>query len=224
MKRRQFSAALTASAAVALPAMSLSIGVFAPSAVRAQGATPQEGQDYLKLGRQLPVSPGKIEVIEFFWYGCPHCNAFEPTLEPWVSTLPSDVAFKRVPVAFREEPFVPHQKIYYALEALGQVSRMHERVFAAIHVEHKRMDTPEEIAAFMDKNGIEPKKFLESYNSFGVAAKAKQATQISEDFQVNDVPSLGVQGRYLTSGPISGTVHPSLPVVNYLIAKVRQGA
>ena len=109
MNRRHFSARLAAGGLV-LTALG------GTGLARAQGK-PVEGTHYVKLAQPVPVPPGKIEVVEFFWYGCPHCNAFEPLLETWIPRLPADVAFRRVPVAFRDEPFTSHQKIYYALEA-----------------------------------------------------------------------------------------------------------
>jgi thiol:disulfide interchange protein DsbA len=228
MKRRDFSTGLTWAAAEGLPAVSgilgVSLGLLPWVHARAQSVTPVEGTDYIKLSQQQPLTPGKIDLIEFFWYGCPHCNAFEPALDEWAKKLPLDVAFRRVPVAFREEPFVPHQKIFYALEAMDLVTEMHRKVFAAIHIDHLRMDKPDEIAAFMAKNGVDAKKFLEAYNSFGVQTKAKQAVKLSDAFKIDGVPSLGVQGRYLTSGTLAGTPERSLAVADYLLDKVRKGA
>lgn len=226
MKRRHFSVQLAAAAAgapVAVSALGAALGLASTIAV-AQGAAPVEGTDYVKVSPPLAVPPGKIDLIEFFWYGCPHCNAFEPALEAWAAKLPADVAFRRVPVAFREEPFVPHQKIYYALEAMNQVPQMHKKVFAAIHVERQRLDKPDDIAAFMGKNGIDSKKFLDAYNSFGVQTKAKQAAQLADAFKIDGVPSLGIHGRYFTSGTLAGTPERSLLVTDYLVDKVRKNA
>ena len=127
MKRREFS--LTA-AAVLVPAM------LGATAARAQPAKPREGKDYLVLGKQAPTDApaGKIEVVEFFWYSCPHCNAFEPTLEAWVKSLPKDVSFKRVPVAFRDD-FSPQQRLYYTLEAMNKVDELHAKVFRAVQLQ-----------------------------------------------------------------------------------------
>ena len=213
MKRREFSA----SALVA----GLSLGI-APFGVRAQGG-PVEGQQYVRLARPQPVAtPGKIEVVEFFWYGCPHCYEFEPMLEAWVKKLPPDVALRRVPVAFRDEPFTAHQKIFYALEALGQVDAMQMKVFNAIHREHNRMDKPAEIAAFMQKNGIDSAKFLDLYNSFGVQTKTRQARTLAEEYKIDGVPALGINGRYYTSGSLAGSLERSLAVADFLIQKSRK--
>jgi protein dithiol oxidoreductase (disulfide-forming) len=213
IKRREFSASALAAG--------LSLGIGSLGA-RAQ-AGPVEGQQYVRLARPQPVAtPGKIEVIEFFWYGCPHCYEFEPMLEAWVKKLPPDVALRRVPVAFRDEPFTAHQKIFYALEALGQVDAMQMKVFNAIHREHNRMDKPAEIAAFMQKNGIDSAKFLDLYNSFGVQTKTRQARALAEEYKIDGVPALGINGRYYTSGSLAGSLDRSLAVADFLIQKSRK--
>ena len=216
MKRRDFSARLLG-ASLGGSALALSL----PS--QAQGG-PIEGTHYVRLSQPLPTvaEPGKVEVIEFFWYGCPHCNAFEPSLEAWVKKLPADVVFRRVPVAFRAEPFVAHQRIFYALEAMGQVEAMHRKVFYAIHNDRQHLDKPAEIAAFMGKNGVDEKKFLEVYNSFSVASKAQQAKQLSEAYKIDGVPALGIQGRFFTSGTLAGNTDKALEVTNYLVQRARK--
>ena len=213
IKRREFSAGALAAG------LTLGITSFG---VHAQ-AGPVEGQQYVRLARPQPVAtPGKIEVIEFFWYGCPHCYEFEPMLEAWVKKLPPDVVLRRVPVAFRDEPFTAHQKIFYALEALGQVDAMQMKVFNAIHRDHNRMDKPAEIAAFMQKNGIDSAKFLDLYNSFGVQTKTRQARTLAEEYKIDGVPALGINGHYYTSGSLAGSLERSLAVADFLIQKSRK--
>jgi thiol:disulfide interchange protein DsbA len=212
MKRRDFSAALM-TAGVGSTALSLT------SPAAAQGA-PIEGTHYVRLSQPLPApAGGKVEVIEFFWYGCPHCNAFEPALDAWAKKLPATVAFRRVPVAFRDEPFGAHQRIYFTLEAMGQVEAMHRKVFYAIHGERARMDKIGEIAAFMTKNGVDGAKFTELFDSFAIQTKARQARQLAEAYKIDGVPALGVQGRWYTSGTLAGTPERSLAVADYLIVQ-----
>jgi thiol:disulfide interchange protein DsbA len=214
MDRRQFSTRL----------LGTGVGVAAFVAggpARAQRA-PVEGTHYVKLSQPLPVAPGKIEVIEFFWYGCPHCNAFEPQLDAWQKKLPADVAFRRVPVAFRDEPFTAHQKIFFALDAMGLVPTLHRKVFYAIHVDQQRMDKPQEIAAFMAKNGVDSAKFLENFNSFSTQTKARQASKLAADYKIDGVPAIGVQGKYFTSSTLAGTPEASLAVADYLIQRERK--
>jgi protein dithiol oxidoreductase (disulfide-forming) len=215
MKRREFSAVL---ATGALGAAAL----IGPA--RAQSGAPVEGKDYLRLNAPLPApAAGKVDVIEFFWYGCPHCNTFEPMLEAWAKKLPDYVNFRRVPVAFRDEPYVAHQRIYYALEEMKLIETMHRKVFAAIHVDHLRLDKPADIAAFMTKNGVDGAKFLESYNGFSVQTKARQASQLAQAYKLDGVPAMGVQGKFFTSATLTGSHERTLAVVDYLIQRERGG-
>lgn len=189
----------------------------------AQGA-PVDGRDYVRLSQRQPTQdPKKIEVVEFFWYGCPHCYAFEPMLEAWVKKLPPDVNFRRMPVAFREVPFVLHQKLYFALEAMGLVDQLHRKVFAAMHVERNPLNTPEAIGDWVAKNGVDKDKFLEAMNSFGVQGKAKQAAALSAGYKIDGTPALGIDGRYYTSGSLTGSNERALQVTEYLMAQSRKG-
>jgi len=217
--RRDFSACL------------LGAGLGGALPVALAQATPTEGVHYVRLAEPAPApSGGKIEVIEFFWYECPHCNAFEPALDAWAQRLPEDVLFRRVPVWFREEPFGPQQRLFYTLEALGQVPTLHRKVFQTIHVERARLRTAEDLAAFALKNGIDPMAFMTTYNSFGVQTKSQQARQTAAAYRIDAVPAMGVQGRYYTNGNLANAGLPPAPVdrmlsvVDTLIAKVRQGS
>jgi thiol:disulfide interchange protein DsbA len=196
----------------------------------ASPTAPVNGKDYRTLERAQPTESGKkVEVTEFFWYDCPHCNAFEPSLEAWVKKQGDKIVFKRVPVAFRDS-FIPQQKLYYALEALGKVDELHARIFRAIHVERQQLETDSQIAAFIAKQpGMDAKKFADAYNSFGVQAKAKRATQLQADYQIDGVPTLAIGGRYLTSPSIvaasvgnrpEAALHEAaLQVADFLVSK-----
>ena len=210
MKRRDFS--LAAAAAMGAPW------------VQAQGAKPQEGRDYQALPKRVPTDAGKgkIEVIEFFWYSCPHCNAFEPALSEWVKKLPKDVDFKRVPVRFQDS-FEPQQRVYYVLEALNKLSTHHSKLFQAIHVERQNLATGEALAAWAEKNGIDRKSFTDLYNSFTIIGKARRGAQLQEAFKVEGVPALGVAGRFYTDGSMAGSMDKALQVVNFLLGEVRSG-
>ena len=213
MKRREFSATagVLGASALMLPGMGF-----------AQAKAPQEGKDFRLLDKKVPsdAPPGKIEVIEFFWYSCPHCNAFEPKLNAWLKKLPPDVSFRRVPVAFRDD-FVPQQRLYYTLEGLGKVDELHDKVFDAIHKQHLPTDREDRILDFAERNGLDRAKFQAMYNSFGVATKARKAKQLQDDYQVDGVPALGVAGRYYTDGTMAGSMERALMVVDYLIAQAR---
>jgi protein dithiol oxidoreductase (disulfide-forming) len=212
MKRRDFSLQLAAAG----------LGTVWAGSAGAQG-TPVEGTHYTKLAQPVAVSTpaGKIEVIEFFSYGCPHCFALEPTLETWAKQLPADVVFKRVPVGFNAL-YENYQKIYYALEAMGQVEHMHRKVFNAIHQQRLRLDKEADIAAFMTANGVDGAKFLDLYKSFTVQTKAKQAQQLSQAYKIDGVPSMAVQGRYVTSGSLAGSNERALAVTDALVQVARK--
>ena len=216
MQRREFTQAV-------LMAGTTTTALLGAGQAQAQ-ATFKEGGDYLKLGRPAPVDApaDKVEVIEFFWYSCPHCNAFEPTFDAWAKKQPAHVVVKRAPVAFQDS-FVPQQRLYYALEAMGKVEELHRKVFHAIHTERQRLATQDQIADWIAKQGIDRAKFLEVYNAFGVAGKARRATQLQDAYQVDGVPSLGIAGKYFTSGSLAQTLPRSLQVADHLIAQSRKG-
>ena len=216
MKRREF-AQVTVSAAFAGAAL-------VPSLAYAQAKAPVSGTDYQPLERPAPVEApaGKIEIVEFFWYNCPHCNVFEPTLAAWVKKLPKDVAFRRVPVAFRDD-FAPQQRLYFALEAMGLVDKLHAKVFAAIHGEKLNLNKADAIAEWIGKQGVDQVKFLEQYNSFSTANKTTRATQLQNAYKVEGVPALGVAGRFYTDGSMAGSMERALQVVEFLTAQVKAG-
>jgi thiol:disulfide interchange protein DsbA len=217
MNRREFTTLAAGAGSL------LGLGGFAPVAL-AQGGAPVEGQSYLRLSQRQPtLDPKKIEVLEFFWYGCPHCYAFEPTIDAWQKKLPADVNFRRVPVNFREVPYVAHQKLFYAIETMGLIEQLHRKVFYAIHQDHNPLDKPETMAEFMAKNGVDKTKFLEVYNSFSVQTKARQAASLSAGYKIDGTPAMGVNGQYYTSGSLAGSNERSLVVVEYLIAQSRKG-
>jgi protein dithiol oxidoreductase (disulfide-forming) len=192
---------------------------------RAQGGAPVEGKDFVRLPAPAPVAApaGKIEVVEFFSYGCPHCYSFEPLLEPWVKKLPADVAFRRVPAAFNAS-WEGLAKIFYALEASDQLEAMHKRVFAAIHVQRQKLDKESDIAAFVKSAGGDDAKFLDAYKSFGVATKLRQGKQLAEAYKIDGVPTLGIHGRWFTAGSLAGTHERALAVADQLIARARKPA
>ena len=215
MKRRDFS--LAAAATVA--------GL--PLAAQAQGpaaAKPIEGKDYLSLDKRVPtdVGTGKIEVLEFFWYSCPHCHSFEPQFAAWVKAAPKDVVVQRVPVRFRDD-FEAQQRAYYVFESLNMVDAMHGKLFHAIHTERQQLNNAQALAAWANKNGLPEKKFMDTFNSFGVATKSRRATQLQDAFKVQGVPALGIAGRFYTDGGLAQTMDRALQVADYLIGEVRRG-
>lgn len=216
MQRREFTNLL----ATNLVAVS---GLGLAPALHAQAALPVAGTDYYKLEKPAPVDApvGKVELVEFFWYSCPHCNAFESTFDAWVKRAPKDVLVKRMPVAFRPD-FEPQQRLYFALETMGLLDKLHAKVFHTIHVERNRLATPEAIFDWVSKQGVEKDKFADQFNAFTVAAKVKRAVQLQEAYKVEGVPSLGVAGRYYTDGAVAKSMNRALSVAEYLLDEARK--
>ncbi|MDO8903536.1 thiol:disulfide interchange protein DsbA/DsbL [Hydrogenophaga sp.] len=214
MQRRNFSRVLLAGGGLA------AVGTLSWGTAQAQIAGLKEGTDYMRLPRPAPVdsAAGQVEVVEFFAYTCIHCYNFEPHITEWLKQKPAHVTLRRVPVAF-SDAFLPLQRLYFALEAMGQVDALHEKVFKAIHVDKQRLTTPDAIAAWIEKQGVDKGKFTEFYNSFAVAGKASRATQLQDAYKVEGTPALGVAGRFY----IPGQGPRTLAVANALIAEVRKG-
>jgi len=218
MNRREFSLQLAGVAGMAALA---SLGL--PRLAFAATGAPVEGKDYNKLQTPVPEpKTGKIEVIEFFWYGCPHCYAFEPTLEPWVARLPADVNFHRVPAAFSAR-WEFHQQIYYTWESMGVVDRMHARTFDRFHKLGKPIDSLDDLLAFAKESGLDPAKVKSEWGGFTVHTRMTQAQQLVEAYGVNGVPTLGIHGRYTTS-PTEGGAQACLSTTDALVAQLRRTA
>ena len=217
MKRREFS--LSAASAVAASALTLPVA----NPAMAQARQFKEGKDFKRLDK--PVAPdapaGKVDVIEFFWYSCPHCHAFEPTLDAWVKAAPKDLSIRRVPVAFNAS-FVPQQKLFYTLEGMGKLDALHAKVFRAVHVEKAKLAKDDEILAWVTQQGVDVAKFKEVYGSFSVANQVRRASQLQDSYGVEGVPSMGVAGKYYTDGTMAGSMQTVLQVVEYLAATARK--
>jgi protein dithiol oxidoreductase (disulfide-forming) len=195
-------------------------GLIVPAAPRAlaQGTAFRERTSPAPVEAPAP----RIEVVDFFWYGCPHCNAFAPMLEPWVERLPADVTVRRAPVGFQPS-FAPHQRLYFTLEAMGQVPAFHRRVFHAIHAERQRLNSEASILDWArSQSGLDAGRFAQLYASFGVANKVTRASQLQEAYGVTGVPALGVAGRYYTDGGLAGDMARALAEVDRLIDVVRR--
>jgi thiol:disulfide interchange protein DsbA len=176
--------------------------------------------------RLIPVQPvetgERIEVIDFFWYGCPYCNDLQPTLEEWLKRKPDDVALRRVPAILRDS-WAPHARIYYALELLGEVERLHLKVYEGYHVEQLHMSKPEVMEQWAAKHGIERQRWLDAYFSPETDARIARAFQATKRYDVQGTPSLVVDGRYLTSSSMTSTVRGVVTVLEDLVRLARQG-
>ena len=201
-------AALTAAAAFLAPAVS---------------AQPKAGADYTELKAAQPVeAKGKVEVLEFFWYRCPHCYSLEPVLEPWTKKLPADVQFRRIPAVLADN-WATDARFFYAFEALGVLDKVHKAFFDAIHRDRLNLSSEAAITEWLKKNGIDRAKFDDAYKSFGVQAKVKRAAQLSAAYQLDGVPLLAVQGRYTISAEQGGSQNGMLATTDQMIDLARKG-
>ncbi len=165
---------------------------------------------------QPTQNPDKIEVIEFFWYGCPHCYTFEPLLEKWVKSLPENVEFIRQPAVFNET-WGKHAKAYYTAEVLGVVDKIHADFFDAVQNKKDKLETEEQLAKFFVAHGVNETEFHEAYNSFLVDAKMRQAPIMASRYGITGVPVIIVNGKYKTNGPLAGSHEKMIEIMNQLI-------
>ena len=207
--RRTFVAAL---AAAALPV---------PLALRAQPA------GYTTLANAVQVeNPAKVEVAEYFWYGCIHCYNLEPLLEAWVPKLPADAYFRRIPAVFNEPRWAQDAAIFYTFEALGVLNRLHRPLFDAIHKDRMRTDNPAALEEWLVKNNVDPKKFDAALKSFTIQSKVKRAQQLTAAARIDGTPTLVVQGRYSISAEqgaasMLSTAEGLIPVVRKTLAAAK---
>jgi thiol:disulfide interchange protein DsbA len=188
----------------------------------AQAQRPVAGVDYTELSVPQPVeAPGKIEALEFFWYGCPHCFALEPLLEKWVARLPADVNFRRVP-AVLNQGWATEAAVFYAFEALGVLQRLHRPFFDAIHVERLNTRDPAVMAGWLKQHGVDAKRYEDAFKSFGVQSKVRGASQVTLAYRIDGTPAMAVNGRYTVSAEQGRTHSGLLAIVDYLIGVARK--
>ena len=188
-------------------------------------AQPKAGVEYRELSTPHPTdTPGKIEVIEFFWYGCPHCYDFEPVLNPWVKKLPKDVQFRRIPAIFNDE-WEKSARAYYTLEAIGEGERLHKPLFDAVHT-GSRLKVANEAALteWLGKQGVDTKKFSAAYRSFSVEGKLKRAAQLTQTYKLEGVPAIAVNGKYVVMTDNIKSFDQMLAVTDYLVEQSRKKA
>ena len=175
----------------------------------------------LKPPQSVEADAKKIEVSEFFWYGCPHCYSLEPYVERWEKTLPPDVEFRRIPAVFNSR-WGHDAAIFYTFEALGLVQKLHRPLFDAIH--RDRLDTTNEQAfsAWLTKQGVDPKKFMDTMKSFGVQSKLRRATQQTVAYKIDGTPAMAVAGRYTISAEQGRSQQGMLDTASYLVDQVRK--
>ena len=188
----------------------------------AQEIRARQNIEYRVLASPQPVETGeRIEVIDFFWYGCPYCNELQPALEEWLKRKPADVALRRVPAILRDS-WAPHARIFYTLELLGEVERLHLKVYEGYHLDQLHMSKPEVMEQWAAKHGIERRRWLDAYFSPEVDGRIARAFQATKRYDIQGTPSVVVDGRYITSSGMTPTVRGVMPVVEDLVRLARQ--
>lgn len=184
-------------------------------------ASIDEGIEYQKVTPPVPttVNNKQIEVVEMFWYGCPHCYHFEPSLLKWLAHKPKYVVFTRIPAIFNNPMWEIHAKAYYTADVLGVLDKTHEAFFNAIHEKGERLATESAIEAFFVKHGVSAKDFKNAFNSFAVYSKVRRAAELTRRYGIDGVPSMIVDGKYRTSGSLAGGNEGMIKVINFLVAK-----
>jgi len=190
---------------------------------QASAANWEEGTHYQVLDTPVrTASESGIEVAEVFWYGCPHCYTFKPLVESWAEDLPEDVNYVKIPAALGRS-WEPHAKAFYALEAMGQLDKVHDALFDALAGERRPLNSGEALADFVAGYGVDGEEFLKHYNSFGVNAKMQQAQAKIRGARVTGTPTMLVDGKYRVTASMAGSHEAALEVVDYLIEQERAG-
>ena len=179
--------------------------IFLSLSLNAQAGAFSEGKHFSKLAAPIATQTGdKIEILEFFWYGCPHCFSFEPTLKKWKQSLPENVTFIRMPSPLNPRWMV-HTRAFYTLQSMGEGENHHEAIFSAMHVKKQKLFTKSDIADFLAQRGVNKEQFLSTFDSFAVEMRARQALQIGQQYQLSGVPMLTVNGKYSISAEQAGS-------------------
>jgi thiol:disulfide interchange protein DsbA len=202
-------------------ALFVSVLAFAPAAGAADASAPRLGLEYKQIPQQ-PITTGpRIEVVEFFWYGCPHCNQLQGPLEAWLKRKPEDVELRRTPAIFRES-WVPHARIFYTLEALGELGRLHQAVYRAVHAQKEDLTTASSAAEWAARNGIDRARWLSTYNSPEIDRKIDESKAATRSYAIEGTPSLVVDGRYLTSSGMSDSYQGVIVILDDLVRIARE--
>ena len=177
-------------------------------------------QKYVQISTEKQQESKDIIIYEFFWYGCPHCYNLEPTMDRIEADLEKDTKVVKLPVALRDS-WIPHAKLYYALKQMNKVDEVHNLIFEEIHLEDNRLNTEQRMIDFLGKHGIDTKEFSEKYNSFGTEARIKKASNLAKKYQIDSVPTIIINGKFLTSGSYVSSYDELYSVVNLLVERER---
>ncbi len=193
----------------------------AASVALAQPKAPVPGKDFREVSPPQPVESGaRIEVLEFFQYGCPHCYTFTPIVEGWRKKRGAEIDYRRIHINW-DGGTLNHTKLYYTLEQMNLVDKLHERVFFAIHREKRRLLDPKDIAEFMAANGVDRAQWESNFASFSVNTRASRAGQVWRAFRIEGTPAVGIDGRFVTAPSMAGTFDNAVTVMDALVARAR---
>ncbi|MDD5175124.1 MAG: thiol:disulfide interchange protein DsbA/DsbL [Sterolibacterium sp.] len=186
-----------------------------------------EGRNFILIAAQpteastLQSIKDKVEVTEFFWYGCSHCHDLDPVLNQWRKTLPEDVVFRRIPAIFLDGRWAPGARLFYALDAIAEEQRLHSELFDAIHVGHMNYRDEKEVTEWLAQKGVERGKFSAAYNSAAVQSKVNRAQDLTQAHAIRGVPTVIVAGKYLTSNTMAGSNEALPGIIDQLVALAR---
>jgi len=181
-------------------------------------ASYEEGKHYKRVDQPKIVDADKVEVLEFFWYGCPHCYSFEPHISKWKKNKPDNVEFVQIPATFRPQ-WVLHARAYYALEMLGVGDKIHPKFFSEMHVKKNNLKTVDALIKFVEQHGVDRSEFVDAMNSFAVETKVRKANKLVEGYKLGGVPSVTVNGKYLVSASMAGSYENMIKIMNYLVER-----
>lgn len=208
---------------IAFTLMTMALLVASVQAQEAPGAEQEapEFEEDLHYFSIIPEQPGaegdRVQVVEFFWYACPHCYQLEPYLSKWLETKPEYVDYITIPAMFQRPNVIMHAKTFYALKLMGEAKRLHEIIFAAIHNERVPLNTQDQMEAFLEEHGVDIEAYRKAMNSFAVQTQARRAAVLAERFDIQGVPALVIDGKYRVSG-LKGDLE--MQVTDYLIDKI----
>ena len=197
------------------------VALLTAEANGAQQTKARVNYEYRLINPQPTATADRIEVLEFFWYGCPYCNALQPSLDGWLRRKPSDAELRRMPAVFRPT-WVPHARIFYTLEALGALDRLHQNVYRSYHVDGERLNSTDATGDWAGRHGVDRARWISTFDSPEVARKVEQAIVATRAYMIEGTPSLVVDGRFVTSTGMSETIAGVITILDDLVVMARE--
>jgi thiol:disulfide interchange protein DsbA len=203
-----------------LAVLLFSLPLWAGAEEASSSAAYVEGTHYAVVVPPLAgAAEGKVKVVELFWYGCPHCFQFDPTLDAWLKSKPANVEFERIPAIFNNPSWELHARAYYTADVMGVLEKIHQPLFDAMHVKKQRLNTREALRDFFVAQGVEGSQFDATFDSFAVSGLVRQAAVLTKQYGIDGVPALAVQGKYRVGGQMAGSYENMMRIVDFLVAR-----